>query len=99
MSVEMAQLVEQIEQAAADEVDQYVAEAALKWRVKPFEVLGRNRARRVCRARAEVAYRLRQLTVEGQPLYSLDEIGDLIGGRDHSTVIWMIGAHEARMED
>jgi chromosomal replication initiator protein len=55
------------------------------------DLVGPGRQRHVASARQAAAYALRQRT----PL-SLAEIGIAIGGRDHSTVLWSIGAAERR---
>lgn len=56
------------------------------------ELLGPCRARRFAWPRQEAAYRLRTET----PL-SFAQIGERLGGRDHTTIIHAIRAHERRV--
>lgn len=49
-------------------------------------ITGRTRTTYVCKARAAAARALRDLGL------SLSEIGTMLGGRDHSTVAYILGA-------
>lgn len=54
----------------------------------PVETLrGKQRTRYVCRARAEAMHLLRGLGM------SMSEIGAMLGGRDHATVIYGLFRH------
>ncbi len=55
------------------------------------DLTGRGRARHIAEARQAAAYVLRQRTT-----LSLVEIGKLLGGRDHTTMLHAVGAAEQR---
>lgn len=59
-------------------------------RVDYTDVVGPSRRRRICRARYSIAKTLRE---EG---WSYDEIGEALGGRNHSTIICGIRTHERK---
>lgn len=56
-------------------------------------VLGRQRSAPIVKARQTYVYLLRQSTN-----FSLEEIGRMCGGRDHSTVLYAIGRAQNRMQ-
>lgn len=61
----------------------------LETAAQTFEVpcaasIGQSRQRHIVQARQAVAWALRQI----HPELSLASIGDLLGGRDHTTIIW-----------
>jgi len=62
----------------------------------PIEaIVGSTRRRRIFEARAAVAWLLRQC----YPSMGLVEIGDILGGRDHTTVMNALARVEERMAD
>lgn len=67
-----------------------LAEVAARHRVAAAE-LTRRRQRRVLLARAEAAYRLRFETD-----LTLEQIGELIGVTEHSSVAYLAQLHDAR---
>ena len=69
-----------------------LAEVACKHRVSVKELLGRGRRPYVAWPRQEAMWRIRQT---GR--YSLPQIGAFLGGRNHTTVIRGVRAHERRM--
>jgi chromosomal replication initiator protein len=54
------------------------------------DLLGTSRVNRITEARQALAYALR---MDG---WSLEAIGELLGGRDHTTIIYSLGAAERR---
>lgn len=68
-----------------------ILQAAQTFHVTEADLTGRGRARHIAEARQAAAYVLRQRT----PL-SLVEIGKLLGGRDHTTMLHAVGAAEQR---
>lgn len=60
--------------------------------VSVVDLTGRSRARHVSEARQAVAYALRR----SYPMLSLQSIGTLLGGRDHTTIIYALAAAERR---
>lgn len=68
-------------------------EVARKHRVCLSDLTGKCRVAKFVRARQEAMWRLRQETI-----FSLPQIGARIGGRDHSSVLWGIRAHQARID-
>lgn len=69
-----------------------IAEVARKHAIPVADLVGPSRLHEHCAARQEAMWRLhRELRM------SKSYIGRLIGGRDHTTVIHGIAAHEARM--
>lgn len=65
--------------------------------VKPAEILGRSRQRRIVHARQEAMYICRSIRREdGTPRYGYPEIGRRLGGRDHCTVWHGVRNHAAR---
>lgn len=65
--------------------------------VTPADIVGDRRFKPIVHARQEAMYRLRDLrTFEGARRFSLPRIGQLLGGRDHTTILHGVRAHEAR---
>jgi chromosomal replication initiation ATPase DnaA len=75
--------VPDVGRAVPQTVVEIVRLVADEWALTPKELYGRSRAKRISEARSVVFY-LCQL-VDG---LTLVEIGELIGGRDHTTVIY-----------
>lgn len=72
-------------------VDKAIARARLKHRgVSQAELLSPTRRRKIAHARQHAMWLLRQ---EG---YSYPQIGRAFGGRDHTTALHGVRAHEAR---
>jgi chromosomal replication initiator protein len=73
-------------------IAQLVETAARTFEVPRTALLGRSRRRHIVYARQALAWALRHT----HPELSLSAIGDLLGGRDHTTIIWAIEAAERR---
>lgn len=58
------------------------------------DIIGESRKRPIAHARQETMWELRQRT-----RLSLPHIGLMLGGRDHTTVLHGVRAHEARMAE
>lgn len=71
-----------------------LAEVAASHRISVRELLGRGRHKHVAWPRQEAMWRIRQT---GR--YSLPQIGAFLGGRDHTTILKGIRAHERRMDE
>ncbi len=69
-----------------------VEHAAHVFGVSVADLTGRSRTRHVSEARQAVAYALRRR----YPALSLTSIGTILGGRDHSTIIYALAAAERR---
>ena len=73
-------------------------EIARRYGVPASEIFGPRRFRSFVRARQEVAYRLYNSRHQSGPRrFSLTQIGTWLGGRDHTTILHAIRAHEKRM--
>lgn len=72
---------------------QIVAQVAAKHGISVRELTSRGRHRYIAWARQEAMARLRDMTA-----WSLPKIGDYLGGLDHTTVLYGIRQHQARME-
>jgi len=59
-----------------------IEEEGTKLGVPSFEILGRRRTKRVVEARKNAIRRCRKETC-----YSLAELGEMFGGRDHTTIL------------
>lgn len=68
-----------------------VAEVAAAHGLTPADLTGRSRLGDVVLARAEAAYRIRFETD-----LSCRAIGELLGGRDHSTIVYLTQVHDLR---
>lgn len=73
---------------------QIVAEVAARHGVTVAEIIGPRRLKYIVHARQEAMYELRQRTS-----FSYPHIGQLLGERDHATVIHGERKHKARMGD
>ena len=76
-------------------IAQIVETAARTFEVSRAALLRRSRQRHIVQARQALAWALRQT----HPELSLAAIGDLLGGRDHTTVMWALEAAEQRARD
>lgn len=70
-----------------------VSEVCEKYQLTPELLLGHRRARAIAWPRQEIMYRASKETAASLPL-----IGRMLGGRDHTTVIYGIRRHEERMK-
>jgi chromosomal replication initiation ATPase DnaA len=76
------------------------AEIAEKHGLTVEELRGRSHARRVAWPRQEAMWRMRQVRwPNGTPRFSLPQIGEFLGGRDHSTVFWGVQEHLRRLAE
>lgn len=73
---------------------QIIEETATKYEVSVAEIKGRRKDKFIIKARHEVCYRLYR-----ERGYSLKQIGKIVGGRDHTTVLLAIRRHELRLID
>ena len=71
---------------------QIAEEVCLKHRITWTELHSKQRQPRIVACRHEVFYRLKK-----EVALSLPEIGRLVGGRDHTTVLWGVRMHEQRV--
>lgn len=69
-------------------VRQIISETAARHGLRTSDIVGRSLERRVFRARAEALALCRE-----QTRFSLPQLGDYFGGRDHSTVWSAIRRH------
>ena len=77
--------------ASPDRIKECIAGS---WRVRIEALVSKTRTRNVTEARHVAMYAIREIL--GMPLA---EIGNLFGGRDHSTVLYSIRKVEGRMEE
>lgn len=80
------------------------AEVAIRHGVSIAEMISNNnttdRNPRLVRARQEAWWEIRQQRAEGnRPRFSLPQIGEYYGGRDHTTIISGIKHHEQRLQE
>ena len=76
------EILGQIPEKAPPDPERVVSEVCTYFALKPKELRGRRRPARIVLPRQITMYLLRNLTD-----MSLTEIGDILGGRDHTTVI------------
>jgi len=69
-----------------------IAECLIKHRIKYIHVASECRNSELVTCRQEICYRLKEETS-----YSLPQIGRLLGGRDHTTVLFAIRRHKEIM--
>lgn len=69
--------------------------AARTFEVSRAALIGGSRQRHIVQARQVLAWALRQT----HPELSLAATSDLLGGRDHTTVMWALEAAERRAKD
>ena len=82
-----------------DLVREIAREVARRHGVPTSEIFGDRRFRPIVHARQEVAWRLARLRhPDGSRRFSLPQIGQWLGGKDHTTILHAIRAHEKRME-
>lgn len=72
-------------------MDDILNQAARLFNITRAELVGPSRAQHITQARQALAYALRTDTA-----LSLVEIGKLLGGKDHTTILWSIAAAEQR---
>lgn len=73
---------------------QILAEVCAKHDISPMDILSARRRADIVVARQECMWRIRNET----PL-SLPQIGDRLGGRDHTTILYGVRMHEKRMAE
>jgi len=74
-----------------------LADVAERHGVDFDDITGPSRVRELVHARQEVAWKVRQAqTACFEPRFSLSQIGTWLGGRDHTTILHAIRAHEKR---
>ena len=77
---------------------QIAQEVGWRYGVPVAEIFGPRRFRPFVLARQEVAWRLYNARHQSGPRrFSLSQIGTWLGGRDHTTILHAIRAHEKRM--
>ena len=84
--------LEQRDRAPIASPDRITRLVANRWRVKPEALASKARSRSIAEARHVAMYVVRELL--GTPL---QQIGEIYGGRDHSTVLYSIRKVESRM--
>lgn len=84
--------LEQRDRAPIASPDRITRLVASRWRVRPEALASQSRSRNITEARHVAMYVVRELL--GTPL---QQIGELYGGRDHSTVLYSIRKVESRM--
>jgi chromosomal replication initiator protein len=82
IDVALADLLPQRSGVAPERIIELVAR---EWGVSVPELLGRDRSQKVAQPRQVAMYLLRKRTE-----FSLPQIGEALGGRDHSTVMYAI---------
>jgi chromosomal replication initiator protein len=75
-------ITRQLPASSAASLGQIIEVVAYSFQLTPADLVGRKRDKETALARQVAMYLLRQETK-----YSLEQIGDELGGRDHSTVI------------
>ena len=78
----LADLIPQRNDIAPEKIIELVAK---EWQVSPDELVGRDRSQKVAQPRQVAMYLLRKETDA-----SLPQIGEVLGGRDHTTVMYAI---------
>jgi chromosomal replication initiator protein len=78
----LADLIPQRNDIAPEKIIELVAK---EWQVSPEELVGRDRSQKVAQPRQVAMYLLRKETDA-----SLPQIGEVLGGRDHTTVMYAI---------
>lgn len=89
---ECAYIRSQVTIGARAKVRVIIAEVCAKYNLNPENIIGRGNARAFAWPRQEIMWRARQETAASLPM-----IGKLLGGRDHTTIIHGIRAHERRL--
>jgi chromosomal replication initiation ATPase DnaA len=75
-----------------------LADVAERHGVDADDVTGPSRVRQIVHARQEVAWQVRNAKgCSVNPRFSLAQIASWLGGRDHTTILHAIRAHEKRM--
>lgn len=86
--------LEQRDRAPIASPDRITRLVASSWRVRPESLSSKSRARNIAEARHVAMWVIRELL--GTPL---QQIGEIYGGRDHSTVLYSIRKVESRLGD
>ena len=86
--------LEQRDRAPIASPDRITRLVANRWRVRPEALASKSRSRNITEARHVAMYVVRELL--GTPL---QQIGQIYGGRDHSTVLYSIRKVTSRMGD
>jgi len=72
---------------------------AAKHGVSAKEIIGKSRRAPMVEARQEAMWLLReQRKADGNYRFSSPRIGQILGGRDHTTILWGIARHAARIK-
>lgn len=74
--------------------DLVIYRVAMRHEVSVADIKGTSRKQRFVYARQEAAYDLRK-----QRNLSLTKIGQMLGGKDHTTILYAISAHEKRLAE
>lgn len=75
-----------------------IAEVAAVHRLSVADICGHARSSRLVVARHEAIWTCRRITKEnGAPRYSTTFLGDLFGGRDHTSILHAVRRHEERL--
>ena len=75
-------------------VDRIIDEVARTYGVTAEDIRGQRRSNQISTARQVSAYVIREITQA-----SMQAIGDELGNRDHSTIVYAIGQVESRMKE
>jgi chromosomal replication initiator protein len=86
--------LEQRDRAPIASPDRITRLVANRWRVRPEALASKSRSRNITEARHVAMYVVRELL--GTPL---QQIGQIYGGRDHSTVLYSIRKVASRLGD
>jgi chromosomal replication initiator protein len=75
-----------------------IAEVAAAHRLSVADICGHARSSRFVVARHEAIWTCRRITKEnGAPRYSTTFLGDLFGGRDHTSILHAVRRHDERL--
>lgn len=88
-----ALLADRLRMVSTATVRAVVADVAFQHGYTPADLIGQERHRAVCRARQHAYWAVRQ----AKPHLSYPQIGRFFGGRDHTTIMHGVAAHEERM--
>lgn len=77
--------------------DLIIAEVALKHGIRPADIKGADRGRWAAWPRQEAMWRLRDVRLsDGSRRWSLPQIGQMLGGKKHTTVLHALRAYAYR---
>jgi chromosomal replication initiation ATPase DnaA len=72
-------------------------QTAADYNLDPLDLFGAGRGHWITKPRQDFMWRARQVRwSDGRHRYSLPQIGEFLGGRDHTTILWGIRQHEKR---